>query len=147
MPSARGQPLHVARAEARRRAERIGVVDEAPPDDGHGLEAAMRVLREAGHDGAVVHAPAVLAREVLADVAPRERRRGPEALVARRVGVVVMHAEEERVGRLPRRPRERADLEDRVRGGGRRRWAPGPWRRGQSRGLRDWREERSRQRV
>ena len=62
------------RAEARGGAERVGVIDEAAAHDGHGLEAAVRVLRKAGHDVAVVHAPAVLAVEVLADVAARERR-------------------------------------------------------------------------
>ena len=66
------------RAEARRRAERVGVIDEPAAHDRHGLEAAVRVLREARHDVAVVHAPAVLAREVLPDVAAGERRRRPE---------------------------------------------------------------------
>ena len=61
MPLAGGQPLHVAAAEARGRAERIGVVDQALAHDGHGLEAAVRMRREAGHRLAVVHAPAVLA--------------------------------------------------------------------------------------
>ena len=73
-----GQPLHVARAEARGGAERVGVIDEAAPHDRHRLEAAVRVLREARHHLAVVHAPAVLAREVLAEVAARRAtRRGP----------------------------------------------------------------------
>ena len=43
------------------------------PHDGHRLEAAVRVLREAGHDLAVVHAPAVLARR------SPGRGRGPRA--------------------------------------------------------------------
>ena len=71
---ARGEPLHVAAAEARGRAERVGVVDEAVPHERDRLEAAVRVLREAGHRRAVVHAPAVDAGEVHADVAPGERR-------------------------------------------------------------------------
>ncbi|MNT02972.1 hypothetical protein D3C72_1374880 [compost metagenome] len=66
---ARRQPLHVARAEARRGAERVGVVDVAVEHDGDGLEAAVRVPGEARHHVAVVHAPAVDAGEVLADVA------------------------------------------------------------------------------
>ena len=72
--AAGGEPLHVAAAEARRGAERIGVVDQALAHDGHGLEAAVRMRREARHRVAVVHAPAVLAGEVLAEVAPGQRR-------------------------------------------------------------------------
>ena len=56
---------------------------QAAAHDGDGLEAAVRVLREAGHDLAVVHAPAVLALEVLAQVAPGQRRGRALALVAR----------------------------------------------------------------
>ncbi len=104
------QPLHVAGAEAGRGAERVGVIDEAAPHDGHRLEAAVGVLREPGHHGAVVHAKPVLDGEVLPEVAPRERRRGAEALVAGRVGVVVVDAEEKGIGRLPGEP-ERANVE------------------------------------
>ena len=50
---------------------------------------------------AVVHAPAVLAAEVLADVAAGQRGVRAHAGVALRVGVVVMDAEQERVDRLP----------------------------------------------
>jgi hypothetical protein len=42
-------PLHVAAAEARGGAQRVAVVDQALAHDGHGLEAAVRVGREAGH--------------------------------------------------------------------------------------------------
>ena len=42
-----GQPLHVAHAEARGGAQRIGVIDVAGAHDGHRLEAAVRMLREA----------------------------------------------------------------------------------------------------
>ena len=72
-----GEPLHVAAAEARRRAERVGMIDEALAHDRHGLEAAMRMLRKPGHDVAVVHAPAVLALEVLAHVRPASEASGP----------------------------------------------------------------------
>ena len=68
---------------------------------GDRLEPAVRVLREAGHDLAVVHVPAVDAGEVLADLAPVERRRRAELVVARRVGVVVVDAEQEGVDRRP----------------------------------------------
>ena len=52
-----------------------------------------------------------LAREVLADVPPCERRCRTEVLVPLGVGVVVVHAEEERIGGLPREPGG-ADTED-----------------------------------
>ncbi len=105
------EPLHVAAAEARGRAERIGMVGETLANDGDRLEAAMRMRREARHLLAVVHAPAVLAPEVLADVAPRQRGVGAEAAVALGVRVVVVDAEQERVGRLPGEA-ELLDLED-----------------------------------
>ena len=97
MPLPGGEPLHVAAAEARGRAERVGVVDEALAHEGDGLEAAMRVLREAGHGAAVVHPPAVGAREVHADVARRERRRRAHVLVGLGVQVEVVDAEQERI--------------------------------------------------
>ena len=112
-----GQPLHVAAAEAGGRAERIGVVDQALADDRHGLEAAVRMAGEARHLAAVVHAPAVLAAEVLAEVAAGERRVGAEPGVALRIGVVVMDAEQERVDRLPGEA-ERLDPDDGLGGGG-----------------------------
>ena len=95
--------------EARRRAERVRVIDVALADDRHRLEAAMRVLRKAGHDVAVVHPPAVLALEVLPDVAAGQRRRRAELVVARGIVIVVVDAEEKRIVRLPA-VTERADL-------------------------------------
>jgi hypothetical protein len=107
------EPLYVAAAEARSRAERVAVVDEALAHVSHGLEAAMRMLREAGHDVAVIHAPAVLAGEVLADVAAFERRRRPQAVVAARVEIDVVDANEERILGLPRKG-QRGDAHDRL---------------------------------
>src|SRR6185436_8934926 len=66
---ARGEPLHVAHAETRRRPKRVRVVDVSRADNGDGLEAAVRMLRKTGDDVAVVHPPAVLALEILAEVA------------------------------------------------------------------------------
>ena len=77
--AAGGEPLHVAPPEAAVGAERVGVVDEPLAHEGDGLEAPVRVLREAGHDAAVVHAPAVDAREVPADVGPSSGAAGPRA--------------------------------------------------------------------
>ena len=71
--AAGGQPLGVATAEARRGAERVGVVDEAAAHVGDGLEAAVGVAGEARARAAVVHPPAVDAGEVLAQLAPGER--------------------------------------------------------------------------
>jgi ABC-type multidrug transport system fused ATPase/permease subunit len=71
----------------------------------------VRVLRKARHDVAVVHPPAVFAFEVAADRAAGERGGRPQLLVPRRVGVVVVHAEQERIDRLPRET-QRSDLED-----------------------------------
>ena len=113
MPSPGGEPLHVAPAEAGGRAERVGVVDEALAHVGDGLEAAVRVVGEPGHVTAVVHPPAVEALEVLAELAPLERHRRPRHLVARRVGVVVVHAEQERIDGRPLEP-QRHRLEHRV---------------------------------
>jgi hypothetical protein len=70
--AARGEPLHVAMAVARGRAQRIGVIDEAAPDHGDGLEAAVWMRREARHYLPVVHAPTVLGVEVLAQVTTRQ---------------------------------------------------------------------------
>ncbi len=109
--ASRGQPLRVARSEARRRPERIGVVDVPAPREGHSLEPAVGMRGESRHGPPVVHAPAVLAGEVLAELAPGERRGRPQALVAGGIRVVVVHAEEERVRGLPREP-ERTRLED-----------------------------------
>ena len=108
---ARREPLCVAVAETRRRAERIGVIDEAATRDGERLEAAVRVLREARHDAAVIHAPAVLALEVLADVPTGERGHRPELLIARGVRVVVVDTEEKGIDGLPRET-ERPDFDD-----------------------------------
>ena len=95
------QPLHVAAAEARRRAQRIAVIDEAFAHERHRLEAAVRMLRKPRHRIAVVHAPAVLAGEVLADVAARERGGGAQTVVTLRIEIDVVDADEERVLGLP----------------------------------------------
>ena len=65
-----------------RRAQRVRVIDVARSNNRHRLEAAVRMLRKAGHDVAVVHPPAILALEVLADLAPAERSGGPQPIVA-----------------------------------------------------------------
>src|SRR4030095_8228957 len=90
---------------------RIGMVDQALAHDGHGLEAAVRMPRKARHRGAVVHAPAVAAAEVLAQIAARERRIRAEHGVGARVGVVMVDAEKKGVDRLPRKA-EGLDADD-----------------------------------
>src|SRR5690606_33323054 len=92
--------------------ERIRMIGEASTHDRHGLEAAVRMPRKPGHDFAVVHPPAVLALEVLADVAAGERRGRTHPVVARGVTVVVIGAEQERVDAFPReRERLRAQYD------------------------------------
>ncbi len=113
---ARSEPLHIAATEPRRRAERVRVVDEALAHERHRLEAAVRMLGEAGHGAAVVHAPAVGAREVHPDVARRERRVRAHVLVRLGVAVEVVHTEEERVDRGPLEA-ERDRLQHRIRHG------------------------------
>ena len=105
------QPLHVTAAEARRRAQRIAVIDEAFAHERHRLEAAVRMLRKPRHRIAVVHTPAVLAGEVLADVAARERGGGAQAVVTLRIEIDVVDADEERVLGLPGEGKRR-DAED-----------------------------------
>ena len=68
------EPLHVATAKAGRGAQRVRVVNAALAHDGHGLKATVRVRWKAGHGVAVVHAPTVFARKVLADVPARPKR-------------------------------------------------------------------------
>jgi hypothetical protein len=72
----------------------------------------MRVGRKTGHRPPVVHAPAVLAGEVLPDLAPFEQCLRPELRIAARVDVDVMHAEQERIDRVPRHA-ERMAAKDR----------------------------------
>src|SRR5687768_7161811 len=57
------QPLHITIAEARRRAQRVGVIDQSMPYDRHGLETAMGMMREAGNRLAMIHPPPILSLE------------------------------------------------------------------------------------
>jgi hypothetical protein len=100
-PSPGREPLNVPVAVTRGGAERVGMIHETATDDGDGLEAAVRMLRKPRHDVAVVHPPSVGRGEVAAHRVSGERRRGTELVVAGRVCVVVMDAEEERIGRPP----------------------------------------------
>src|SRR5262245_45234506 len=95
------QPLNVPRAETCGSSKRIGMIDGSASKDRDRLEAAMRMLREAGDDFAVVHAPAVFDDEVLPEVAPGEGCGRAELVVSFGIGVVVMNTEEEGVSRAP----------------------------------------------
>ena len=99
---ARCEPLHIAIAKARRRARGVGVVDTAFTHNRDGLKPAVGMCGEAGHGLAVVHAPAVFAREVLPHTAARQGGLRAHGFVARWVGIVVMHAEQEGIHGLPR---------------------------------------------
>ena len=105
-----GEPLEVAAAVTSCGAHGIGVIDEAAPHDRHRFEAAVRMLGKAGDDVAVIHAPAVDALEIHADVAAGERRCRAELGVSGRVGVVVVDAKEKRIARAPRKA-ERVNAE------------------------------------
>jgi hypothetical protein len=61
------------------------------------------MLREAGHHLAVVHAPAVLAFEILTQIATSERRCRTEPLIPRGIGVVVVNAKQEWIDSSPRK--------------------------------------------
>ena len=105
-------PLHVTAPVARRRAERIGVVDEALPDERDGLEAAVRV--DAGSPGTVlpwyIRQPSMPSKSLPID-RPSSGAVGPEIGVARRIPVEVVDAEEERIDRRPLES-QRNGLED-----------------------------------
>lgn len=77
------------------------MVDQAFAGDGHRLKAAVRVGREAGDGPAVVHAPAILAGKILPQVTPVQWSGRSHARVTTRVGIVVVHAEQEGVDGLP----------------------------------------------
>ena len=111
-----GQPLHVARAKAGGGAQRIGVVDMALAHDGHRLKAAVRVGRKAGNGLAVVHAPAVLAGKVLAQIAPLQARVGLHGSVAARVGIHVVDAKQKRIDSRPGWRGQGRDAEDAAHG-------------------------------
>src|SRR5687768_3785074 len=112
--SSGGEPLHVAITEARCGAKRIGVVYEALANNRHRFESSVRMRRESGNRLAVIHAPAILAGEVLSDVAPSQRRVGAKPAIATRIRVVVMDAQQKRVNRIPGKT-EGALLNDRAR--------------------------------
>src|SRR5580658_8315974 len=108
-----GQPLNVAHAEARGRAEGVGMVDVAPAHNGHGLEAAMGMLRKPRHNVAVVHPPTIPPFEIVPDLVPRERCRGPQTIVPFRTIIGVVNAEKKRVAGLPVCA-QRLDMENRI---------------------------------
>ena len=80
------------------------MIDVSVAHDCHRLETAVWVLREPGHDAAVVHAPAIFAFEILAKLASREGSGRPQALIGRWIRIVMVDTEKERVGSLPGKP-------------------------------------------
>ena len=80
-------------------------------DDGDSLEAPVRVRRKARHHVAVVHAPTVLAAEILANGAAREGGGRAHLRVGLRVGIIVVGAKQERILGFPRET-QWFDLED-----------------------------------
>ena len=84
--------------------------------DGHRLKAAVRVGRKAGNGLAVVHAPAVLAGKVLAQIAPVQARVGPHGGVATRVGVHVVNTKQKWIDGRPGWRGQGRDAEDAAHG-------------------------------
>lgn len=92
--AARRHPLHVAFAKAGHGPERVGVVEHALAHQGDGFKPPVRVHGEARHGVAVVHVPAVLAAEVMAQIAPGEQGRiGAIRAIALWVGIQVVGTE------------------------------------------------------
>ena len=114
---ARREPLHITVAKTGGGTEGVGMVDTPLAHHGHGFKTPVRVAGKTRHRVAVVHAPAVLAAEVRTQLAARQQGfvHGHVA-VALRVGVVVVRAEQEGVGRRPRKT-ERLGAEDNRAGG------------------------------
>ena len=79
------------------------MVNQPLAHDGYCFEPPVWVRWKAGDGVAVVHAPAIHAAKVLAQVAPAQRRGRPHVCVAIRVGIVVVHAKQKRVYGLPRK--------------------------------------------
>ena len=88
------QRHHVAFAKAGHGTERVGVVEHALAHQGDGFKPPVRVHGEARHGVAVVHVPAVLAAEVMAQIAPGEQGRiGAIRAIALWVGIQVVGTE------------------------------------------------------
>lgn len=98
---ARRYPLHVAVAEAGGGAQRIGVIDEALADDGHGFKATVWVRRKTGHGATVVHAPTIFDGEVITQVPAGQGGGGAHFIVAFGISVGVVDAKKERIAGLP----------------------------------------------
>ena len=73
------------------------MVNEPLTNDGDRLKTPVRVGWKPRHRFAVVHAPAVFARKVLAQIAPRQSGIWAHVHIAARVGIVVVDAKQERV--------------------------------------------------
>ena len=96
--AARGQPLHIAFAVTGGGAQRVSMVHQPLAHNGHGLEAAMGMGRKARHLIAVVHAEAILAAEIHADLPTLQQRGiGPKLTIAARVMILVVGTKNKRI--------------------------------------------------
>src|SRR2546422_7385476 len=77
------------------------MIDVAVTHDRHSFEPSMRMLRKSRNNAAVVHAPAILALEVLSNVATLKRGGWSEVFVALRIVIIVVHTEQEWIGGFP----------------------------------------------
>ena len=96
-----GEPLDITLSEASSGSERVRMIDEPGPDVGDGLESAVRMLGEAGHHRPVIHPPTVAEREIHTQLTTFEGRSRAQTIIARRIDVEVMGAEEERIDGRP----------------------------------------------
>src|SRR5581483_1964051 len=96
------QPLNIARTIAGGRAKRVGMIRETLTHHGYRFESTVRMLRKTRHEIAVIHPPAVLTFEILTDVPSGKRRGRTQMLVAGGIGILMIHAEQKRIGGLPR---------------------------------------------
>jgi len=78
------------------------MINETLAGHGYGLEPAVGMLREPRHLVTMIHTPAVLAAEVLANGPPAQVCIRPHLIIARRIGVIMVGAEQKRVQGLPR---------------------------------------------
>jgi len=91
--ASRRHPLQIAFPEPCASAQGVGMIDEAMTGDRYCLETTMRVLGKARHPVAVIHAPTVLATEILTDITSSQARLRSHFFIPRRIGVIVVNAE------------------------------------------------------
>ena len=106
-----GHPLHITIAKTGGSTQGVRMVDKSLARDGHRFKPAVRVGGKTGNGTPVVHAPTILNRKILTQVAATEGCGRPHLGVAEGVKVFMVDAEDEGVAGLPRKTKW-ADAED-----------------------------------